>query len=386
MSVITITTLRETHTASSHRQHVGNVLKSTRTRPSDIIDKNDLVDEGKARVTPNLSADLRERFYLGKWASCSQNATIDLGLARAELCKIHANSVHVNNRTHIEVHKVQLVSRGDLFHCAENSALPVLKKYCSDALTLFQVDEDMPYVLASFGDAPVGCTHLPWFAKTRRVNESNAGAILWPLNIERHYARLAEVKDSDTPWQNKTEIVLWRGADTNFGERARILRRHFARRNIDVALTEVYDPSHQDLKGSPLPLTKMLKHKYLLSLEGNDVASGLKWMLYSNSVVLMSTPTFETWAAESLLSPFVHYIPVDRSLNDIDERIKWARANDGEALMIAENASRFAKFFVPFSTRNHSEADKPIKKHIVATYKSIMREVFVNFSVYSCTA
>lgn len=34
---------------------------------------------------------------------------------------------------------------------------------------------------------------------------------------------------------------------------------------------------------------------------GNDAASGLKWMLASNSVVFMPLPRVETWAMESLL-------------------------------------------------------------------------------------
>jgi len=37
---------------------------------------------------------------------------------------------------------------------------------------------------------------------------------------------------------------------------------------------------------------------------GNDVASGLKWMLASNSVVFMPPPRVETWAMESLLQVF----------------------------------------------------------------------------------
>ena len=32
---------------------------------------------------------------------------------------------------------------------------------------------------------------------------------------------------------------------------------------------------------------RLLQYKYLLSLEGNDVATGLKWMMLSDSVVFM---------------------------------------------------------------------------------------------------
>jgi len=46
-----------------------------------------------------------------------------------------------------------------------------------------------------------------------------------------------------------------------------------------------------------------VKYKYILSIEGNDVASGLKWQLYSNSVVFMRKPKIVSWAMEDKLIP-----------------------------------------------------------------------------------
>ena len=40
------------------------------------------------------------------------------------------------------------------------------------------------------------------------------------------------------------------------------------------------------------------------------MASGLKWMLFSNSVVFMAPPTKTSWAMEEKLVPYVHYIPL----------------------------------------------------------------------------
>ena len=44
-----------------------------------------------------------------------------------------------------------------------------------------------------------------------------------------------------------------------------------------------------------------INHCWCQTYKGNDVASGLKWMLASNSVVFMPLPRVETWAMESLL-------------------------------------------------------------------------------------
>jgi hypothetical protein len=40
-------------------------------------------------------------------------------------------------------------------------------------------------------------------------------------------------------------------------------------------------------------------------IAGNDVASGLKWALFSQSVVLMPPPNHTSWAMEELLEPWV---------------------------------------------------------------------------------
>lgn len=48
-------------------------------------------------------------------------------------------------------------------------------------------------------------------------------------------------------------------------------------------------------------LLRSIIHCWSQTHTGNDVASGLKWMLASNSVVFMPLPRVETWAMESLL-------------------------------------------------------------------------------------
>jgi len=88
-------------------------------------------------------------------------------------------------------------------------------------------------------------------------------------------------------------------------------------------------------------LLEMSRYKYLLSVEGNDVATGLKWMLYSNSVVLMSRPTVATWAMEDLLVPYVHYIPLANDYSNLLEMVKWAEGHDEECQEISKRATEF---------------------------------------------
>ena len=79
-----------------------------------------------------------------------------------------------------------------------------------------------------------------------------------------------------------------------------------------------------NLTGEVYLKEQLLAYKGLIILEGNDVSSGLKWAMLSQSVVLMPfPPTFCSYAMEELLEPWVHYIPLDRNLRNVEERVQW---------------------------------------------------------------
>ena len=82
-------------------------------------------------------------------------------------------------------------------------------------------------------------------------------------------------------------------------------------------------------------IDQQLHHRYLISLEGNDKASGLQWMLASNSVVLMPPPTVESWLLESRLEPWVHFIPIKADGTDLEERLIWAKSHSAACRRIA---------------------------------------------------
>ena len=62
-----------------------------------------------------------------------------------------------------------------------------------------------------------------------------------------------------------------------------------------------------------------LKHKFILCIEGNDVASNLKWVMSSNSVAVMPKPKFESWFMEGKLIPDHHYIQIKEDYSDLEE-------------------------------------------------------------------
>ncbi len=85
-------------------------------------------------------------------------------------------------------------------------------------------------------------------------------------------------------------------------------------------------------------------------MEGNDVATNLKWIMSSNSVCMMPRPKYETWYKEGTLLPNYHYIEIRDDFSDIED--VFARyVNDKPACKkIINNAQDFVSNY--FSSRN----------------------------------
>ena len=81
-----------------------------------------------------------------------------------------------------------------------------------------------------------------------------------------------------------------------------------------------------------------LDYKFILALEGNDVASNLKWVMSSNSIAVMPRPTCETWFMEGTLIPNYHYIEIKSDFSDLEERMHYYIKHTDEAQEIIDHA------------------------------------------------
>jgi Glycosyl transferase family 90 len=191
-------------------------------------------------------------------------------------------------------------------------------------------------------------------------------AIIMKLKIQRHYGYVQAIPGQDREWSEKKNQAIFRGQFTgrfpvgmksdmvkqlSSMEQCDLLHRcrlvyysSFNSTLIDAKLAlpilDVRKNFPQEINGVPLygdrvSIEDMLSYKAIIMLEGNDVSSGLKWALYSNSVVLTQTPTKTSWAMEELLEPWVHYVPLADDLSDVEEKMQWIIDNDEEAQMIA---------------------------------------------------
>lgn len=126
------------------------------------------------------------------------------------------------------------------------------------------------------------------------------------------------------------------------------------------------------VKGS-LGMEQQLQYKMILSLEGNDVASGLKWGLYSNSVILMPTPTKTAYTMEELLEPYVHYVPVSRDGSDLLGQAQWVLDNPLEAQLIIRRAKQwmFDLLFHPQAENDNAR----VRAKILRRYRDLWNTV-----------
>ena len=301
------------------------------------------------------SIEERVQYYMGDWYTLHQNNNFTVP---SNLC----DQVARYDATAKATNRIYLFDQKSLKLARRHGALI----YSQDALRLYFYPPRHPKnlrILMSFGDSE-SYKDLPYMVKAREVqgakragHEDSADPILALLNTPRHYGALKYSGYMDRAWHRKRDTVIWRGLSTGrkklVGNRKEIVAQYWnqSRNDIDIGFTTLLPdnkngpPVTQEQKARAerpgMYIWQLLQYKYLLSIEGNDVATGLKWMLYSNSVVFMAPPTHVTFAMEDKLVPYYHYVPIKPDLSDIAEQLAWARQNDAECQKIAQQATEY---------------------------------------------
>lgn len=179
----------------------------------------------------------------------------------------------------------------------------------------------------------------PAVSKTRpRGSQRN---VLLKLNRYRHWTEpLNQVELYDIPYDQKKDKVLWRGFSRGLKQRIDLLKRYknHPNRNIDITDTETE---------TSMSIQDMLQCKFLVSVKGNDVATNLKWIMYSNSLCMMpSEHPYVSWFMEDLLVPWYHYVPLESDFSDLEEKYQWCLSNPDRCKEIIKNASDYIEVFL----------------------------------------
>ena len=79
----------------------------------------------------------------------------------------------------------------------------------------------------------------------------------------------------------------------------------------------------------------------MMTQDGNTFSGRFFAFLFSGSLVFK--PTAFTEYFRDWLKPYVHYIPVEMDLSDLESKVQWALEHDAEAKQIAMNGQKFAE-------------------------------------------
>lgn len=178
----------------------------------------------------------------------------------------------------------------------------------------------------------------PSFVKSRPISDNNENAVLLKLNKIRHFNFI----EDNTAYQNKKNKVAWRGVGYQ-EHRLLVIKQFYDHVMCNIGQTKPYrgDPWEKEY----MSIDQQLQYKFLLCIEGNDVATNLKWAMSSNSLCLMSKPKFETWFMEGRLEAGVHYVELKEDYSDLIEKMEYYLENEAQALQIIKNANLYIEQF-----------------------------------------
>ncbi|SDL54630.1 Glycosyl transferase family 90 [Modicisalibacter muralis] len=199
----------------------------------------------------------------------------------------------------------------------------------------FDPDLRFSYLFGDITEVP----ESPKIVKSRPISGGNANSVLLKLNKIRHFNFVSD----DQQFTDKRDRIVWRGKCFKASREAIVKRLH-DRPGHDIGQVDE-SKKHQPDYRPFLSIREQLRNKFVLSLEGKDVATNLKWIMSSNSLCFMPKPRFETWFMEGQLMPSKHYVPLKEDCSDIEEKMDYYSANTDEALEIIKNANRHVEQF-----------------------------------------
>ena len=181
----------------------------------------------------------------------------------------------------------------------------------------------------------------PCFVKCRPIGENHENSAILKLNQVRHYRN---IKDP-YKYEKKLDKLVWRGSSYRKW-RDEFVEMYGNNSHCDVGMINIKGTTlDESFYKAPLSRETQLRYKYILSLEGIDVATNLKWIAQSNSLCFMKRPKHESWFMENSLIPNHHYVEINEDLEDVVTKIEYFNEYPQEAKVIVRN---FQSYFCQF--------------------------------------
>jgi len=198
------------------------------------------------------------------------------------------------------------------------------------------------YILAYlFGDI-TNVPDIPSLTKSRPI-KNNDNSILMKFDKVRHFYFVSK----DIPYKKKSNKLVWRGAVLQ-PHRIKFMENFF-NKSLLINIGDVNKSGNyhnEDWRVPYLSIDEQLQYKFILSIEGFDVATSTKWIMSSNSLCFMVKPKFETWFMEGQLTPNHHYVLINDDYSNLEEKINYYSINTEEAENIIKNANEYVVQFM----------------------------------------
>jgi len=244
-----------------------------------------------------------------------------------ESVKTEVNKMHYYPLSELKIHETYNGSRGCSVYVLDTREIVRYFKQSYKAGFLFGDVTQVPSV--------------PCFVKSRPVKGENENSVVLNMDKVRHFMF---IKNDRKQFQEKKNMLIGR-AFINQTHRKNFYEMYFGHPMCDLGNANKKMTEHPEWHVNPMSVDEHLDYKFILALEGHDVASNLKWIMSSNSLAVMPEPTYETWFMEGKLIPDYHYMKIKSDYSDLEERMKYYIAHPDEANEIIRHAHEYIKQF-----------------------------------------
>lgn len=220
--------------------------------------------------------------------------------------------------------------------------------YYLDLMNYLKYFSSKSLFCAVFGDV-TEVPNQPSFVKSRPIHGDNKNSVLLKLNKVRHFNF---IKDS-LSFQEKQDLLIGRSQiSPRQLQRVEFYKKYFNHPLCDLgAIKSPKVP--KEWKVPKTSIQEHLKYKFILSIEGYDVATNLKWIMSSNSIAVTPKLKYETWFMEGTLIPDYHFICIKDDYSDLEEKLNFYLNHPDKALQIIKNANKHVAQF-----KNRRNEDK----------------------------
>ena len=191
-----------------------------------------------------------------------------------------------------------------------------------------------------FGDI-VHIPQLPSIVKSRPINNNNQNSILLKLNKIRHFT----FTNDKNKFENKKNKLIGRSAiSLKHKKRIEFFKIYFNHPLCDLGAINKNTPYPKWLKNK-ISIEDHLKYKFIMCVEGVDVATNLKWVMSSKSIAVMPKPKIESWFMENRLIPDYHYIEIKEDYSNLETKLNHFIKNTKKCNEIIKNANEYVLQF-----------------------------------------